>query len=135
MEKILWDQSLSVGIEEIDQQHKQLVKMLNQLIELDGVTVASETISDTLTRMTEYADYHFTSEEQYMEQIQYPEFESHKKQHIEFMRKTAELSMGTMEYKESIPADLLTYLKDWLINHIMESDMKIKSYLQAQERS
>ena len=128
MEKITWNQSLSVGIEEIDRQHKQLVNMLNQLLVFDGVTVDSETISDTLTRMTDYADYHFNSEEHYMQEYGYPEYETHRKEHIEFMRKTAQFSLDTMEYKKTIPADMLEYLKTWVIEHILKSDMAYKPF-------
>jgi hemerythrin len=130
MEKVTWDAKLSIGIEEIDRQHKQLIAMLNQLIELEGVSVDSETISDTLTKMTDYADYHFNSEEQFMLEHAYPEYETHKREHVEFMRKTAELSMGTMMYKKTVPAELLTYLKEWLVEHIMASDRQIKTYIE-----
>jgi hemerythrin len=130
MEIVVWDNSLSVGIDEIDRQHKQLIAVLNQLIELEGVSVGSEAISEALTRMTDYADYHFNSEEQFMAEHAYPEYEAHKKEHIDFMRKTADLSMETMEYKKTVPAELLTYLKDWLIKHIMESDRRIKIYIE-----
>ena len=128
MEKVIWNESLSVGVEEIDRQHKQLLKMLNQLIDLDGITVGSETISDTLTKMTDYADYHFNSEEHYMQKYAYPDYEIHRRQHIEFMRKTAEFSLATMAYEKTVPADMLTYLKNWLVEHIMQSDMQFKPF-------
>ena len=128
MEKINWDQNLSVGVAEIDRQHKQLVNILNQLLILDGISVDSETISDTLTKMTEYADYHFNSEEHYMQEYGYPEYETHRKEHIEFMRKTAQFSLATMEYEKTIPADMLEYLKTWLIEHILKSDMAYKPF-------
>ena len=83
MEKIVWNQSLSVGVEEIDRQHKQLVFILNQLLGMDGLTVDSETISDTLTRMTDYADYHFNSEEGYMRKYAYPDYERAEAQEID----------------------------------------------------
>jgi hemerythrin len=128
MEKLIWNDSLSVGVPEIDEQHKQLVQMLNQMIEADDTSVRSEVISDILTRMTEYADYHFTTEEAYMQAYSYPEYEAHRDQHVEFMRKTAQLALAAMDYDKQVPEELLTYLKDWLITHIMQSDMKYKPY-------
>jgi len=130
MEKIIWNENLSVGVAEIDRQHKQLVGILNQLLDMQGVTVASETISDTLTRMTDYADYHFNSEEGLMQKYAYPEFETHRKEHVAFMRKTAELAMGTMAYRQTIPTEVLDYLKNWLVEHIMVSDMKYKQFFE-----
>jgi hemerythrin len=128
MEKLIWNDSLSVGVPEIDEQHKQLVQMLNQMIEADDTSVRSEVISDILTRMTEYADYHFTTEEAYMQAYSYPEYEAHRDQHVEFMRKTAQLALAAMDYDKQVPEELLTYLKDWLITHILQSDMKYKPY-------
>jgi hemerythrin len=131
MEKIIWNESLSVGVAEIDRQHKQLVNILNQLIAMDGLSsVDSELISDTLTRMTDYADYHFSSEERFMQKYGYPEFATHRQEHVSFMRKTAELSMGTMAYKKTVPTEMLEYLKTWLVNHIMVSDMQYKQFFQ-----
>lgn len=135
MDRIAWEGRFSVGVEEIDRQHKQLVEMLNRLIDLDGITVASEKISDTLTRMTEYADYHFTSEEKFMLAGGYPGYETHRLEHVAFMRKTAELALGTMAYQKAIPHELVTFLKDWLVNHILESDMQYKSFLEAKGSS
>ena len=130
MEKIIWNESLSVGVQEIDRQHKQLVGILNQLLGMDGLKVDSEVISDPLTRMTDYADYHFNSEEGYMQKYAYPDYETHRLEHIAFMRKTAELAMGTMAYRKNIPADMLEYLKNWLVEHIMVSDKKYKQFFQ-----
>jgi hemerythrin len=130
MEKIIWNESLSVGVTEIDRQHKQLVGILNQLLGMDGVTVDSEIISDTLTRMTDYADYHFNSEEWFMQKYAYPEYKTHRKEHAAFMRKTAELAMGTMVYQKTVPTEVLEFLKTWLVEHIMVSDMKYKEFFQ-----
>jgi len=130
MDKIVWDQAFSVGVEEIDQQHKQLVEIINHLIELDGISVSSERISDTLTRMTEYADYHFTSEERMMQSAGYPGTEAHKLEHVAFMRKTAEFALGTMSYNQTVPHALVTYLKDWLLDHILVSDMQYKPFFE-----
>jgi hemerythrin-like metal-binding protein len=123
MEKITWVPSLSVGVAEIDRQHKQLIAM-------DGTTVSSETVSGVLTDMTEYADYHFGSEEKHMQAYGYPDLEVHKNQHAEFIRKTAEFSLATMAYKETIPTEILSYLRDWLVEHIMKADMQYKPFFE-----
>jgi len=49
-------------------------------------------------------------------------------QHKEFRKKTVAFAVDTMKYKETLPIELLTYLQNWLINHILESDMKYKSF-------
>ncbi|GBD88232.1 bacteriohemerythrin [bacterium BMS3Abin03] len=128
MEKIIWDESFSVGIQEIDEQHKELVRMINKLIGREDISVDSETISDILNEMTQYAGYHFQTEEQYMIEYDYPDYLSHKKQHTEFKKKTVAFCLDTMSYKETIPKEILTYLKTWLVHHILKVDMKYKSF-------
>ncbi len=128
MEKIIWNESFSVGIREIDAQHKELIRMINELIEMKDAKVDSETISDILTKMTQYAVYHFKTEEQYMRDYDYPEYSLHKEKHTEFKKRTVAFCMDTMAYKETIPTEILSYLKNWLINHILKSDMKYKSF-------
>ena len=128
MEKIKWNENFSVGVRKIDEQHKKLIKMINKLIETNKTKVYSETIYDTLVKMTKYADYHFQTEEQYMIEYDYPDYSSHKEQHIEFRKKTVAFAVDTMKYKEALPIEILSYLQNWLINHILTSDMKFKSF-------
>ena len=66
MEKIMWDETFSVGVRDLDAQHKQIIILVNTLIEMSDAKVDSEIISDTLTKMTQYAIDHFKKEEQYM---------------------------------------------------------------------
>jgi hemerythrin len=128
MEKIVWDDSFSVGVEEMDEQHKQIIKMVNRMIELKEDKVDSEIVSDTLTKMTEYAGKHFEKEEKYMLEYNYPYYSEQKEQHKEFKKRTATFCMDAMAYKTNVPIEILTYLKDWWINHILKIDMKYKSF-------
>lgn len=79
MEKILWGENFSVGVLVLDKQHQQIVMLVNTLIEMNDTKVDSEIISDTLTKMTQYASDHFRTEEQYMLDYDYPEYPSQKK--------------------------------------------------------
>ena len=128
MEKIIWDDSFSVGVLDLDRQHKQIVLMVNTLIEMSDTKVDSEIISETLTKMTQYAINHFQKEEQYMLDYGYPEYSSQKKQHQEFKKKTADLCMETMLHKVAVSGEIFTYLKLWWTNHILQEDMKYKKF-------
>jgi hemerythrin-like metal-binding protein len=76
MEPVQWSEKFSVGVRELDQQHQQLIKMLNRLISIQGTTnTHSETVSDTLMAMTRYAQVHFKAEESLMEANGYPGLE------------------------------------------------------------
>ncbi|TLD41992.1 MAG: Hemerythrin [Candidatus Jettenia ecosi] len=128
MEKILWGESFSVGVRDLDEQHKQIIMMVNTLIEMNDTKVDSEIISDTLTKMTRYATDHFNKEEQYMLQYSYPEYSLQKKQHQEFKRKTVDFCMETMIHNTEVPIAIFTYLKSWWTNHILKDDMKYKKF-------
>ena len=128
MEKITWGENFSVGVRDLDAQHKQIVMLVNTLIEMSDTKVDSEIISDTLTKMTQYAIDHFKTEEQYMLEYGYPEYSSQRKQHLEFKRKTVDLCMETMAHKVTVPTEIFTYLRSWWTNHILQEDMKYKKF-------
>ncbi len=83
MEKIIWNKKFNTGIKELDEQHKQIIKVINTLIEKQNTKVDSEIISDILTKLIEYARNHFKKEEQYMIEFNYSEYLSHKEQHLQ----------------------------------------------------
>ncbi len=125
---ITWDQSLSVGIRKIDEQHQELIKIINCLVENEDATGHSEPIAHVLDRMTQYAAYHFETEEALMLQVHYPGYESHRDDHTQFKIKTANFCLDALLRKETLPDELLMFLRDWLRHHIVETDMKYKPY-------
>ena len=66
MEKIIWNDSFSVKVMEIDDQHKKLIRLINRLGDIDASKVNSETVSEIFTEMTQYTQFHFGTEEKYM---------------------------------------------------------------------
>ena len=99
MDKIEWSDGFSVGVEAIDNQHKMLISMTNRLIDTPNVDSNSAVITKLLDDMIAYATTHFVDEERLMQLHDYPEFESHQQQHVDFMKKTAEfcsVEEGTM---------------------------------------
>ncbi|MDN3513210.1 MAG: bacteriohemerythrin [Candidatus Brocadia sp.] len=128
MEKILWGENFSVGVRVLDEQHKQIVTIVNTLIEMSDAKIGSEIISDTLTKMTQYAINHFSKEEEYMLKYEYPEYLMQKKRHSEFKKKTVDFCMETMAHKETAPTEIFAYLKSWWTNHILQEDMKYKTF-------
>ncbi len=90
--------------------------------------VTSETISETLTLMTNYALEHFKSEEDLFNLYGYPESEIHKEQHNKYWLKLTKLCQKTMAHEASVPEELLHYLVECLLNHILKSDMKYRDF-------
>ena len=116
---ITWRKEFSVQIEEIDDQHKKLVAMINDLDNLRGDK--KETIEEVLMRMVEYAQFHFKTEEDYFEKFHYDKKEEHIKQHHKFLIKASEF-YDKFKKDEEILDVIASYLKTWLLEHIMISD-------------
>ncbi len=128
MEKIVFDETLSVGVRKLDEQHQQLIKMINTLIEAQSETLDSEETLELLTHMTEYADYHFSQEEQYMLEFNYSEYLSHKQEHVTFKKRTVDFLSAAKRGKQTLKVEITAFLRNWLVNHILRSDMKYKNF-------
>ncbi len=127
MEKLIWDETFSVGVEILDEQHKKLIKMLNAMIEAPGTDVGSELVSEVLTQMQQYATKHFSQEEEYMIKYGYMYYDQHKAEHKQYMKKMAMLCIETMRQRKAVPTEMLEFLKSWWVNHILKNDMQYKA--------
>ena len=134
MNKIEWDDSLSVGIDEIDEQHKTLLKRLNDLSKAIGMNQGEMEIVKTLDFMSDYTDHHFSAEENHMAEVGYPGLGHQQEQHEEFKGLLKQLEQdfredgATKELADSID----TFLANWLLKHIKEVDHKFGRFLQQQ---
>jgi hemerythrin-like metal-binding protein len=128
MALINWDDSLSVKINSIDDQHKKLIAMINDFY--DGISKRSsqESVLKLILEMKNYTVVHFTNEEKIMKQVNYPDFDSHKKLHEHFVAKVVELETKIKAGKLVVSLEITTFLKDWLKNHIMIVDKKYSDY-------
>jgi hemerythrin len=128
---MVWSDKFSVGVKRLDYQHQQLFKIVNDLLMHQEASPASEPIADILERMTQYADYHFKTEERIMKEYGFPDYESQVREHTEFKAKTAAFCMEAIAGKAGLSIEMLDYLENWLTNHILESDVKLKHFLIA----
>ena len=129
MEKFNWSSKYSVGVGVIDEQHKRLVLMINRLIGAKEVETGSETISELITQMTQYAQEHFKFEEDLLAEFGFPQLDQHKQIHIKFRKKVADLCMAVPLDVSAVPQVMLNFLVKWLKNHILHEDMSYKSHL------
>ena len=130
IEPMEWNDSFSVGVARLDEQHRRLIDMLNKMIRDPAATTRSETVADVLTDMTNYAQEHFKSEEDLMIAHDYPRLDEHKHQHLGFQEKAARLCLATVKGRTSVPHELLEYLQQWLIRHILQTDMAFKPFFE-----
>lgn len=123
-----WKDSFSVGIESIDNDHKGLINIINDLFDAISHGMAKEHISSVLAKLIDYTKTHFKREEAYFEKTNYPLIEEHKQQHDLFINKINNLQTDFEKGNQTISVELLKFLTDWLVNHILSSDRKYKEH-------
>lgn len=129
MSMLAWNDRLSVNIKEIDDQHKKLVDMVNQLHaalkEGKGDAAALKLVDE----MKKYAASHFALEEKHMKGHNYPEYLAHKAEHDKFVGKVLEVEKDCKSGKCAISMEILNFLSSWLVTHIKGTDKKYGPYL------
>jgi hemerythrin len=128
MSLIRWNDSLRLDVTEIDQQHRRLVDMTNEVSEAIRQGKSKERLGKTLQSLLAYAGTHFKIEESHFERLGYPEAEKHKAEHAAFVRKVVEFKHSFEAGKLGVATQLATYLGDWLQKHIKGSDRKYAAY-------
>ena len=132
MNRIEWDDSLSIGVGLIDEQHKMLIQRLNDLSAAIEKTQGEGGVVQTLDFLIEYTDFHFSAEEKCMAEHDYPGLEHQKKQHEEF-RASLKNMVDDYEYEgvtRALTTSVNVFLHNWLINHIKGVDRKLGEFLQ-----
>jgi hemerythrin len=131
LEDISWDNSLSVGVDLIDEQHKMLIERINNLSKAVANYMGHTKIIETLLFMAEYTDFHFSTEERYMTELDYPAMDNHIKQHEEFktMLRTLEEDFKEDGATKVVSKSINTFLGNWLLNHIKVIDVNFGKFL------
>ncbi|HEX4038421.1 MAG TPA: bacteriohemerythrin [Acidobacteriaceae bacterium] len=132
MSFIAWNDRLLVGVSVIDQDHKRLVRMLNELYDAIARGDGQAVVGDLLNRLELYTQDHFQREEALFTQSTYPHTAAHRRQHEWMRAKVAALQTSFREGTLGAPSlQLITILKDWLFDHILGIDQQIVPYLRA----
>ncbi len=126
---VTWKDEYSVGIESIDNDHKMLLKLINQLQTSSLYYTGEDFDKEALNELIEYTKFHFAREEKMMEENGYPDFEAHRQQHRDMTEEVISRVKAYEADSEKTVDDLLDYLKKWLINHINGTDQKYSSFL------
>ena len=124
-----WKDEYSVGIDSIDQQHRRLVNLINQLHTAVTYSTGEEFEREALDELVDYTKTHFSYEEGLLEQNGYPDFDAHKAQHVAMIQKVDEVLTEYQKDQDTAMNNALSYLSDWLINHINGTDKQYSSFL------
>jgi hemerythrin len=133
MPLIHWSDRLSVNVPELDEEHRQLVFLVNQLHAAMNSGVAAEALGDILSGMLAYTRMHFATEERLMLQHGYADYVTHKSAHEELMRRTADIHRRFLQGETIVTLRLAQFLSDWLSRHIQGMDKELGSALTSKD--
>ena len=129
MALIEWTKEMSVGLAELDEDHRTLIRIINDLADQQSNGDA-KSLQTTFERLKHYAEFHFAREESVMRAAGYNVVQNHQGEHRAFEGKMRALSQRLEENPQTaigeINRDLLEYLKKWLQHHILVIDMDYK---------
>ncbi|MBB4266931.1 bacteriohemerythrin [Roseospira visakhapatnamensis] len=131
MALIEWKERMSVGVEALDNDHRKLIGLLNQLHDVMRSERSDETPSQIVRELVKYTEYHFDCEERLMRLSRYPDYEAHVRIHRDLKRRLVSFEQKLLSVPESeaLILPLFDFLSDWLMRHILREDMKYRPYL------
>ena len=119
-----WNSSFSVQVAEIDKQHQQLIELIGRLHDAMSINQGKSVIEQILAEMVDYISFHFSTEEKYMQQFGYGEYEQHRREHEDFVHKTGLFQEDYANGKRALTGEVLDFLYMWVENHILHTDRK-----------
>ena len=130
-----WDSSLESGYEKVDNQHKQLVTAVNNLMEASKSGKGDKAVMETLEFLTSYAVKHFADEEQLQVKYKYPDYLNHKRIHDEFKATVGELTTKVNKDgpTEEIIDTVSSAIGSWLLHHIRGDDFRMAAFVKAED--
>ena len=134
---VAWSNSYSVGINLIDEQHRELIRLTNKLYQScllsrdDSRSVFLKTIHGAV----DYVGYHFSTEEKVMERVGYPELIAHRLEHTEFIKAVLREVDNFQQGRTYMPQNFVFFLRDWVLTHIAVSDKKMGAFLVMLKKS
>ncbi|NJD33457.1 MAG: bacteriohemerythrin [Betaproteobacteria bacterium] len=125
LERLVWSNTFSIGVAQLDEQHRRLVDMINKLADCndEGQGRSGAVFHEILSSMADYAQQHFREEEEHLRQIGYPDLAAHIKEHTAFVEKMTELSIAATNGVQDIGA-VHRFLHTWFLDHVLDSDRR-----------
>ena len=131
---VQWTPRMELGISEIDRQHRMLVDYINDLHSAMSNHRSAEELLGILHKLRDYTSTHFRDEEKRFVHTDYPAVKDHLQIHREFEAKVDEVERGIKQGTVTLSMDLLSFLKDWLVQHIMGMDAQYVQYVKKAAR-
>lgn len=126
---IEWKDDYSVGVKLLDDQHKGLVQQLNSLHTAMELGKAKASLHEILDTLVQYAFIHFKTEEELFEKYDYVNVTSHVSEHEYFAKEVLSFKDHHDTGRFLVSFEVLAFLKNWILEHILICDMKYKDFL------
>jgi hemerythrin len=127
-----WNEKMSVGVVAIDDEHKTLVALVNELFDAIQAGTADDELAHVLDELVAYTASHFRHEEELFERMAYPGGAEHKREHDDLTRQVLEIQAKVKAgVRGTLSLEVMNFLKNWLLNHMQSSDRRYASHLRA----
>lgn len=126
-----WERRYDTGIEEIDRDHRDLVNLINDLYEAMQDGTGGALLLPIFSALKHYTETHFEREERFMADCNLPDQARHSREHKQMMTKLADLEKRHRQGEAAISLQTLTFLRDWLQNHICVVDQAMANQLRG----
>ena len=131
--RIEWAEQFQLNNLSIDKEHKTLVNIYNNLVDALEQKKPNTEIVTVLTELTDYSLWHFKHEEEWMKQVHYPDFDAHQMEHKDFIYRIAMFNLSFDRTDETMIYDIISFLREWIVHHLLVLDKKISTYILSAE--
>lgn len=129
MKDIIWSKILSVGFDEIDEDHRKLVGIFNELNRAVTQGESPDYLAATLAELINCTVWHFSHEERLMLKHRYGEIEEHKAEHRDLIQAAGELQGQLLQAGQGVAGEQIVVLERWLTGHILTADQRLGAFL------
>ncbi|MGO9243011.1 MAG: bacteriohemerythrin [Bryobacteraceae bacterium] len=119
---LVWEPAFSVGVWEIDRQHRSLIGLINQLHEAQAGDGPQQKLQAVFAATVDYVRNHFVFEESYLERLGYEDLERHKERHQELLSQLGHMRRLFDAGPLTVSPELVRFLKEWVTSHILQCD-------------
>lgn len=128
---ISWSSKIETGVKKFDEQHKELVRLLNKFYSSMNDGSSNNVLGNILKELANYTVYHFQSEEDAFKRYNFPMKDEHMRSHKNLVDQVVKIIKDFESGKEVVSVNLLQFLKEWVINHIIQEDKEYSKYFKS----
>lgn len=129
-DKFEWKSDYAVDGGRIDDEHKQLLNLANQVLAFTDPSRQADEVTDTVKQLFKYMEFHFDNEQGLMREAGYPEHEEHAQAHAKIISDMNNL-LKTSSNLDQLVVELKPAMRNWVVQHILDEDKKIAKYLKV----